>query len=80
MEEEEMGCQLAVAARNGVGAVSRCAGCGCVHLMLTHVTLRLAPEAFGELVGLVVLAHRRLAGRPAAEDPAVPAAAPGFAH
>jgi hypothetical protein len=65
MHDNDMGCHLAVAARSGIGMVSQCAGCGCVHLTLAHVTVRLTPEALVELSQLLAVAQRRVRVEPA---------------
>lgn len=54
------GCKHTGIARNTVGDVSICAECNIVHLTLSHMTLRLTPEAFRSLSDLVSLSQFRL--------------------
>lgn len=65
MHDNDMGCHLTVAARSGIGMVCQCAGCGCVHLTLAHVTVRLTPEALAELSQLLAQSRRRIRAEPA---------------
>ena len=43
-----------------LGAVTVCSACGQVHLLLGYVTLRLEPDAFRELTGMLAVALQRL--------------------
>ncbi len=54
------GCKHTGIAHNTVGDVSICAECNIVHLTLSHMTLRLTPEAFRSLSDLVSLSQFRL--------------------
>ena len=56
--ESEHGGAVTVA-RNAVGAVSVCQ-CGIVTLSLQYISLRLEPDAFGDLQALVNQARHRL--------------------
>ena len=54
------GCKHTGIAHNTVGDVSICAECNIVHLTMSHMTLRLTPEAFRSLSDLVSLSQFRL--------------------
>lgn len=75
------GCKHTGIAHNSVGDVSICAECNIVHLTMSHMTLRLTPEAFRSLSDLVSLSQFRLEKAqqsvlskqaPHAQEPAAP--------
>lgn len=43
-----------------LGAVSQCSECGQIHLTLAYLTLRLQPDAFRELTGMMAMALQQL--------------------
>jgi hypothetical protein len=53
-------CKCIVLASAAVGQVLACADCGTLHLHLPQVTLRMAPDRFGELSVIVAKAQRLL--------------------
>ena len=54
-------------AGSGVGRVIACS-CGNIHVDVEYVTLRFAPEAFGELAAMLSQAQDRLDGHHLAPD------------
>lgn len=54
------GCSTHWIARSAVGGVATCPCCGNVHLTLEYLTLRLEPNAYRELVGMLVFAQTRM--------------------
>ena len=64
-DDDVQGCAAQPIAHSAVGLVAACPGCGNVQLTLEYVTLRFQPAAFRELVGMLVLAQRRLESNPA---------------
>ena len=66
--DAEEGCAAHPIARNSVGLVVACPGCGTVQLTLEYLSLRFQPAAFRELVSLLALAQCRLERDPAGRD------------
>lgn len=56
----EPACRTRVLSAGPLGGVSQCADCGQIHLTLAYLTLRLQPEAFRELTGMLALALQQL--------------------
>ena len=59
-DKHTSGCTHVGIAHNTVGDVSVCNECSIVHLTLSHVTVRLTPDAFRSLSELVKVSQQRL--------------------
>ena len=59
-DKHTAGCTHVGIAHNSVGDVSVCHECSIVHLTLSHMTIRLTPEAFRSMASLVALSQKRL--------------------
>lgn len=59
-DDHKAGCTHVGIAHNTVGEVSVCHECSIVHLTLSHMTIRLTPEAFRSMASLVALSQKRL--------------------
>lgn len=57
-------CQAQVLAQSEVGHVLACPDCGQIHLQLKFLTLRLDPEAFRTLLGMMGYAQSLLTANP----------------
>ncbi len=65
-------CQHIELATSHIGHVQTCPDCGVIHLVLNHLTLRFAPDAFRELTYMLATAQIKL-GDPMAALPPQPA-------
>jgi len=65
-EAPDPGCHPRLLGSGPLGAVSQCTECGQIHLTLAYLTLRLQPDAFRELTGMMAMALQQLPSPPLA--------------